>query len=43
MIDEDIGPEDDEDIKMDGKVWRVILHQSDDNDSGVLDSFKLYI
>ena len=43
MTDEDSGPGDKEDEKMDGKVRRVILHQSDDNDSSILDSFKFYI
>ena len=41
--DNDMSPaEDEEDDKMDDKVWRVIMHQSDNNDCCVLDSFKFY-
>ena len=42
VVDEEsVSPaEDGEDDEMDDKVWRVIVRWSDDNDCGVLDSFK---
>ena len=34
--------ENEADAKMDDKVWRMIVHRSNDNDCGVLDYFKLF-